>query len=163
MIFRIAISCLIFLFCLVFIVASYVIVPVLLLTSWDGRTTPFGNEKWGKGDTNPGYLRSGYWAAFVWLVMRNPVNNLSTQWLSLKRTSPLIIKGDTNIGDHVKGGFYKIRMGWAWEYYWVKPYNFLGKRCIRMRFGWKIADTLMGESVSYVCSFNPWKPYAGVN
>lgn len=161
---RFFISLLIFIIvCIPFIVIGFPVTAVMLLTKWDGRTTPFGNAKWGKGDLNPAYLKSGYWAAFVWLAYRNPVNNLLSRPMAVKITETRRLKGNAIIGDKIAGGFYSIRMGWKWEYYWIKPYTvFSARRCIRLRFGWKLWQAPWGSKAPYVFAFNPWKLYLGV-
>lgn len=135
--------------------SSIPVVAVLLLTSWDGTSTLFGNAKWGKGETNPTYLKSGYWAAYNWLVLRNPVNNLHSNYLGVKR-SPIVYSGDIGIGDKTYGGSYFIKMGKAWEYYLIKPY---GKRCLRIRMGWKILGN--EPKAAFVFCINPFKKYLG--
>jgi len=51
---------------------QYVVVPILLLTRWNGRTTWFGNEKWGRGHGHFEHHTETYWEEFVWLTYRNP-------------------------------------------------------------------------------------------
>lgn len=161
MIFRILASTLIWLFVVVPMqIISAPVVAIMLLTSWKGYTTPFGNAKWGKGSRNPAWMRSGYWAAFIWLVWRNPVNNLCSLTLAIP-LKEAELHGDPKIGDKIRGGFYYIKMGSAWEYYWIKPYTAFGKRrCIRARIGWKIwgMDT---PTCAFVWAINPFKEYLG--
>jgi hypothetical protein len=142
-------------------VLSAPLVAVLLLTSWDGRTTIFGNAKWGKGEANGAYLKSGYFAAWNWLVIRNPVNNLMSGFLSVKQAG-YIIDGNRSIGEKVRGGSYWCFMGNVWEYYSITPYNFFGRRCIRIRIGWKINGNDVAELAPYVFAFNPIKQYSGI-
>lgn len=146
------------LLCLPALIVSYPIVALLLLTDWNGKTTIFGNSKWGKGDTNPAYLKSGYKAAFLWLAYRNPINNLLYS-LSVKKTNNCIVKGDLGIGDQTYGGWYLIRMGKAWEFYYVKPY--LRKWCIRIRLGWKINEKPEGADCPLVFVLRPIMNYKG--
>jgi len=161
---NISISFFIFLFvCIPAMVISVPVVAVLLLTSWDGRTTIFGNAKWGRANDHFAYPTKGYWQEFNWLVLRNPVNNLAGQFLGVPQR-PYELIGDENIGDKIAGGFYAIHMpledGPAWEYYWIKPYNILDqKRCIRARIGWKIKDNI--GKAAFVFAINPWKKYLG--
>lgn len=136
------------------IVVSYPAVALMLLTAWNGRTTIFGNAKHGYGEDR-GYI--GYWQEFAWLVWRNPVNNLLSDTLAV-RCSKYVLIGDSGIGDKSRGGFYKIIMDGGWEYYWIKPY---GKRCIRLRMGWKIQGKKAGELCEWVLSFNPMHGYSG--
>lgn len=157
-------SFLIFLLCIPAMVASIPVVSILLLTSWDGRSTIFGNAKWGRGNTHPSpdNRTIGYWQEWKWLVWQNPVNNLMAITLAISGKT-YVVSGDEGIGDKLKPGFYAIRMGWAWEYYWIKPYKILGKRrCIRVRLGWKIYGTSRGDLCPYVWAINPFKEYSGV-
>lgn len=135
-------------------ILSIFIVPILLLTKWDGKTTIFGNAKHGRGVDHGAII---YWQQLIWLVFSNPVNNLLSFTLATPCTN-YTIKGDSGIGDATRGGFYKITMGHAWEYYWIKPY---GKRCIRLRIGWKINGKQPMQLCEYVLTFNPLKPYTG--
>lgn len=167
---RLLLSLVVYIFSLPLLIISVPSVAILLLTAWDGRSFFFGNAKWGRGDQNPAWMKSGYWPAFVWLLWRNPLNNFLIFDLSLKQ-KPYTIKGDPGIGEKTNAGFYAIRMGWAWEYYWIIKYTaepWLLKllpsteknRCIRARFGWKINGN-DSPTAPFVCAINPWKPYSG--
>lgn len=138
---------------LIFIICIPIGIPavaILLLTPWSGATTIFGNVKHGKGPI------PYYWNAFCWLAFRNPVNNLLSITLAAPY-EPYSLKGDPDIGDHTKGGSYKISMGKYWEYYLIKPY---GKRCFRMRLGWKI-NQKTGGLCEYVFAIEPFMKYSG--
>lgn len=148
--------------CVPAILISVPVVAVLLLTAWDGRTTIFGNEKWGRANDHFAYPTKTYWEEFNWLVLRNPVNNLHSKYLAITQGF-YKLDGDSEIGDKKKGGFYAIRMGRFWEYYWIKPYTVFGSRhCIRVRVGWKIHGNTVGNDSSFVFAVNPWKTYLGV-
>jgi hypothetical protein len=150
----------IFISCIPVIILGLFVIPILLLTSWDGTTTPWGNARWGKGETNPAWMKTGYWNNFVWLALRNPDNNYDTTTLAINK-KPYTWQGNLVIGDQIAPGFYAIAMGWAWEYYWIYKYNFLGARCIRIRFGWKINGATT-PTVPFVFAINPWANYGGV-
>lgn len=137
---------------------QFPIVALLLLTKWDGRSTIFGNEKWGRGENHYSHPTVGYWQQFVWLTLRNPTNNLCAITLACYRTQNISSTGDLNIGDKIAGGHYYIKMGRAWEYYLIVPY---GRHCIRVRLGWKIAGKNVGELCGYVLVINPFMPYSG--
>lgn len=140
---------------------SVPVVALNLIDGWDGRDTIFGNDKWGKGELNPAYMKSGYWAAFVWLVWRNPVNNLLSFTLAAPMQPYHLKYGNPNIGDKIHGGWYFVRMGFFWEYYIIFPYMFLGKKyCIRIRIGWKILANPSNRA-PFVLVFNPCKKYLG--
>lgn len=129
---------------------SPIAIAILLLTSWDGRTTWFGNAKHGsKGIT--------YWQRFKWLVLQNPVYNLLGITLAVP-CKQYVITGDAEIGDHTHGGKYNVSMSNAWEIYWIKSY---GKHCIRFRAGWKINGKTAGDLCEWVLTFNPLQTYTG--
>lgn len=146
--------------CLPCIIVSIPVVAYLLHTPWDGLTTIFGNAKWGRGTAHPTYKAVGFWQEFIWLVWRNPVNNLMAIYLGVAHKPSYWLEGKPDIGDKIAAGFYQARMGWAWEYYWIKPYTVFGsKRCVRVRIGWKIYNN--PGRASYVFAINPWKVYLG--
>jgi hypothetical protein len=160
MLIRLLISLVIYLLCWPFIVLGFPIVALLLLTSWSGRTTIFGNQKHGMAVDHPAYQAKTYWDKFLWLAWRNPVNNLF-HFLGCWHNPALIkTKGDLGIGDKTRGGFYYQTMGMVWSIYWVKPYTIGSeRRCVRLRAGWKIDG---GKGIcDFVFVFNPWKEYAG--
>lgn len=143
--------------CVPAIALSVPAVALLLKTSWDGRSTIFGNAKWGRANNHPSYPTKGWWQEFKWLVYRNPVNNLMTKTLAVDTShEDYILTGDSGIGDKTHGGFYKVKLGKFWEYYWIKPY---GTRCIRVRIGWKIYNSDL--PAAFVFAINPWKEYLG--
>lgn len=155
------ISFIIWLATLPIFILSFIVVPLLLITKWDARSTVFGNFKWGRATDHYLYpTRNNYWREFVWLVLRNPIYNFDAVNLAVNQ-KPYTLVGDPEIGDKLKGGFYRVKMGWAWEYYWIKPYTLNGqRRCIRLRIGWKIAgnDT---PTAQFVFSVNPIRKYLG--
>lgn len=131
-------------------------VAVLLLTKWDGRSTIFGNKLYGRGNTHPTHATQGYWQELLWLTVRNPINNLLADFAAIKTASLLI--GNEAIGDKIAGGKYQVIMVKAWEFYYIKPY---GKRCVRVRLGWKIQGKQLGEICPMVFVINPVMPYTG--
>lgn len=141
------------------ILVSNIVVPIMLFTKWDGKTTIFGNAKWGRANNHFAYATKGYWQEFNWLVLRNPVNNLVGRTLAVTRRAAHVI-GNPNIGDKIAGGFYRVTMGKYWEYYWIKPYNLFGRRCIRVRIGWKIYNS--DTPSAFVFAINPFKAYIGI-
>jgi hypothetical protein len=154
-------SALIWLFvCLPLIIISVPVVAVMLLTKWSGYTTLFGNEKWGRGHDHFEFATKTYWQEFNWLVLRNPVNNLHSQFLSVAQ-SLYRLEGNYPIGDKVAGGRYFIKMNSAWEFYYIKPYTVFGShRCVRLRAGWKIESNDKPRA-SFVFAINPVKSYQG--
>lgn len=90
--------------------ASFVIVPLMLLTKWDGKTTWFGNFKYGRGDTHYKAPSEGkYWRQVRFLCIRNPVSNFGKQVLAVK-AAPWVWLHDHKI----IGRFY-------WKYGWKLP------------------------------------------
>ena len=139
-------------------VIGYPLVAILLLTKWNARSTWWGNAKHGKGESRG---CDTPWKQYLWLVWRNPVNNL----LSFTLAAPCVahvVNGDATIDDDSHGGFYSITTISAWEYYWIKPYTlFESRRCIRMRLGWKINGKQPGDLCEFVLTLNPVKQYFG--
>jgi hypothetical protein len=147
------------LICAMLLPLQYIVVPILLLTKWDGYTTWFGNNKHGRGNKHFEHTTKGFWQEFLWLTYRNPINNLMN---SFGVTCQYIqgVKGNPNIGDKIAGGWYFLRMGKYWEFYYVKPY--LKKHCVRVRLGWKIAGKNVGELCPMVFAIRPIQNYSGV-
>lgn len=79
-------STLIFIFTqLPVILVSCYAVPLMLLTNWNGRTTWFGNHKYGRGDTHYKAPSEGkFWKQYRFLCIRNPVSNFGKQVLAVK-------------------------------------------------------------------------------
>ena len=139
---------------------QYVIVPILLLTRWNGRTTWFGNEKWGRGHGHFEHHTETYWEEFVWLTYRNPINNLMNRFGATYMWPISIPYGNPQIGDKVAGGWYFARMGKFWELYVIIPYP--GKKhCVRIRLGWKIVGKKPGELCPMVVAIRPIQNYYG--
>lgn len=141
-----------------FLPTQYIAVPILLLTKWDGRSTWWGNSKWGRGTTNPAHSIQGYWQEFVWLTYRNPINNLLN---SFGKPAPesYVLTGNPNTGDQTEGGAYAIIADGMWEFYYVRPY--LKKYCVRIRLGWKIHGKQPGELCPMVFVIRPIQNYYG--
>ena len=144
---RYALYTLVFIFS---IILSFPVVAILLLTTWDGRTTIFGNKKHGRGNNHFSTPTRGYWQEFRWLTIRNPVNNLC-ELLAAPYSTP-IVTGRTDIIDQRNEGSYHITMGRYWEYGLIK---FYGSRCFRVRLGWKILGNQDG-TCDYVLSIVPF-------
>lgn len=62
---------------------SFVIVPFMLLTKWDGRTTWLGNFKWGRGEAHYKYPADTFWRQWWFLCIRNPVSNFGKHVLAV--------------------------------------------------------------------------------
>jgi len=93
------------------VVLSFIVVPILCLTKWDGKTTWFGNFKYGRGDTHYKAPSGGiYWKQIRFLCIRNPVSNFGKHVLSL----PDALGWPWLNDQHVVGTFY-------WMYGWKNP------------------------------------------
>ena len=57
------------------VILSLPVVAVLLLTSWDGSTTIFGNSKYPRGHGNPHLVHDNWLGQWIFLCFRNPVSN----------------------------------------------------------------------------------------
>jgi len=97
------------------VILSFLVVPFLCLTKWDGKTTWFGNFKYGRGDTH--YKAPSnweYWKQVRFLCIRNPVSNFGKQVLSVKEGGLKAVGGPWLIDRHVVGRLY-------WMYGWKNP------------------------------------------
>lgn len=135
---------------------------------------PWGNEDHGNDGDEFWIVKkgagTGWWASYQWLALRNPTFNFSKYKLGLTSTGhttyvgvpPLDAAGNSQIGDKKGGGWSWVRMGWAWEFYYIKPYTIFGQRkCIRFRAGWKLFNKTKGESCQFVCAPTPYMTYEG--
>lgn len=143
---------------------AYPCLAVLLLTKWDGTSFYFGNTKYPRSKAATHYAAPTggvYWKELLWYGWRNPVYNLKAHYLSIPMKA-YTVKGNEDIGDKKRPGFYAIRMGWAWEYYWIyKYYAFKSWRCVRVRIGWKISNNTT-PTAEQVFVPNPIMPYRGI-
>lgn len=74
----------------------------------------------------------------------------------------LVNKGDPETSDAKKAGYiFQYDENGTWEYYLVKPYSFKKDKCLRIRFGWKIADGLVGtgSKMMLATSIGVWKDF----
>jgi hypothetical protein len=148
--------------------ATIIALPLLavaLLTKWDGTTFFFGNSKYTREKAATHYAaptEGKYWKEFCWYGLRNPVYNLGAHYFAIIMKPDYKVTGRTDIGDKIRPGFYAIKMGWAWEYYWIYKYYVFGRwLCIRLRFGWKINGN-NGMSAEQCFVPNPVMPYRGI-
>lgn len=89
---------------------SLLIVPFMLKTKWDGKTTWFGNFKYGRGDTHYKAPSEGkYWKQYRFLCIRNPVSNLGKLVLAVDN-KPWVWMEDRQV--------YKAL---HWKYGWKTP------------------------------------------
>lgn len=58
------------------------VVWALLLTSWDGRTTWFGNFLYGRNGNHHVPANPTFWQQWIFLAIRNPVSNFGKFTLS---------------------------------------------------------------------------------
>jgi len=97
------------------VLLSFLVVPFMCLTKWNGKTTWFGNFKYGRGDDHYKAPSAGvYWKQVRFLCIRNPVSNFGKQVLSVKEGSLNAI-GGAWLNDHlVVDRLY-------WMYGWKNP------------------------------------------
>lgn len=93
------ISTLIFLFAwLPMVFLSLFVVPFMLLTKWDGKTTWFGNFKHGRGDEHYYAPSEGkYWKQLRFLVIRNPVSNYGKRVLAVSAVTKWVWLEDKQV------------------------------------------------------------------
>lgn len=93
------------------VLISFIVVPIMCLTKWDGKSTWFGNFKYGRGDTHYKAPSNGqYWKQVRFLCIRNPASNFGKRVLSVSESAtwPWLID------QHIYNNFY-------WMYGWKNP------------------------------------------
>ncbi len=92
------------------VLVGFVVVPFMLRTKWDGKTTWWGNFKYGRGDTHYKKPSKGiFWRQWMFLCLRNPASNFGKRVLSVK-DAPWVWLYDA----HVIGNLY-------WKFGWKDP------------------------------------------
>lgn len=135
-----------------------VVVPLLLLAGWSGTTGPFGNRK----HTAETPRWTGFWSAWHYLAIRNPVSNFSHDDLSavIDPAEPAAIWGFTGASDAGVEGWYYIEVGTAFEFRYVT--RTLPGKCLEMRLGWKINGLLEKQGhqrAAFVFRANPVRDF----
>lgn len=88
-------------------VISHPFVLVALHTKWDGKTTIFGNFKYGRGDDHYEAPSNGeYWKQYRFLCWRNPVSNFGKFQLAVK-DAPWVWLHDV--------GYKRVRLLYGWK------------------------------------------------
>ena len=123
-----------------------------LLWLWD-------NAKYGCNGGNFWLRENGentsFWAKYQWLALRNPTYNSSQFVLGYISSGIYTIEGNKDVTRSGVAGYYWAREGWHWEYHLIKPFTVLGlSLCFKFRAGWKLANKVAGERVSFV--FTVW-------
>lgn len=109
-----------------------------------------GDSKWKK------FLRRTAW---LW---RNKGYTFDHDVCGRVIGNTLVNKGDPETSDAKKAGYiFQYDENGTWEYYLVKPYSFKQDKCLRLRFGWKIADGLVGTGARMMLatSIGIWKDF----
>lgn len=109
-----------------------------------------GDSKWKK------FLRRTAW---LW---RNKGYTFDHDVCGRVIGNTLVNKGDPETSDAKKAGYiFQYDENGTWEYYLVKPYSFKKDKCLRLRFGWKIADGLVGtgSKMMLATSIGIWKDF----
>lgn len=120
---------------------------------------------------NPAWLKicgsreatRGYWRRLQWLAWRNPASNWGRMVLGARlKQDARAIRGDFSVGNGVldHAGYLYARSGWLWEHYIVFVWPGT-RRCLRLRFGWKLSGRKAGENASWVFSLLPTKRFEG--
>lgn len=104
-----------------FIVGIFII-PLKLMTGWDGTTGVFGNRKHTATDQR----WTGFWSAWHYLAWRNPISNYSHDILAmaidpLQDTDIWGFTGTTDGPAKVKGWYFILTPMGAWEMRIVWP------------------------------------------
>lgn len=90
-------------------IVSIFVVPFMLRSKWDGKTTWFGNFKWGRGEEHYNYPAKTRWRQWVFLCIRNPISNFGKQVLAVKEA------------DWVWLHDQQIYKRFHWKYGWKTP------------------------------------------
>lgn len=88
------------------ILISFVVVPFMLRSKWDGRTTWFGNFKWGRGEEHYNYPAKTRWRQWIFLCIRNPVSNFGKQVLAVKEADWVWLHDV---------GYKRVRIKYGWK------------------------------------------------
>jgi hypothetical protein len=92
------------------VLLSFAVVPIMCLTNWDGKTTWFGNFKYGRGDTHYKAPSNGkYWLQLRFLCIRNPVSNFG-KWVLSVVDAPWVWLIDA-----------KVYKNFYWKFGWKGP------------------------------------------
>lgn len=114
----------------------------------------------------------GWWARYVYIAWRNPVNYFDYLTMGLLWNSSAIYTkydpSEDDIGDTTRAGLRHIEVMQDkknyYEYYWIYQYPFKKYVCMRFRLGWKIKDknNPPGSVSQWVFVISPWHNYSGV-
>lgn len=113
--------------------------------------------------------QEGYWARYIWLAFRNPINYVGYKVLGFQFDgTEMYYNYDSkqfDIGDTSREGIRTIELmkneKIFYEYYIIKKWS--QTKCLRIRLGWKIKDNLnpIGSWCQWVFVFQIWKDYSG--
>ena len=121
--------------------------------------------------------KEGWWARYLWLAWRNPCNYFGYFHLSFifNKTGKYTVcdpsQFDVGNTTGARAGYRYIeyvQVGITspsdtyYEYYWIMKWS--AKKCLRIRFGWKIGDNKnpIGSYCQWVACFQPYIDYSGV-
>lgn len=108
------------------------------------------NSKWGK------FKRRTAW---LW---RNKAYRFDYEVLGLPIGMCLYHVGNPEVSSEgIEGWLFQWNEEYTWELYIVKRYPFNPKKCLRIRFGWKLDDTQVGkDSIMMIAnSVGLWKTF----
>ncbi len=123
-------------------------------------------------------IDKGWWARYVWLAWRNPLNYFHYHHLGLHWNGHEVYlrhnPDEDNVGDSTNDhpGLRHIEVEQIddlgnrhtyFEYYWIYVYPFNKKVCFRFRLGHKISDldNPAGSISQWVYVISPWKKFSG--
>lgn len=89
------------------VILGLFILPILLLTSWDGKTTWWGNYLYGREGNHHMPDCPDFWDRWWFLGIRNPASNFGKFTLSLPFDSSIAWLEES----HLFGSWY-IKYGW---------------------------------------------------
>lgn len=147
-----------FLIFIPFQLLGLLVVPIAILTNWPSIFWPWNNQDHPVDGGNFWKNKCGdtFWCKYQWFALRNPCFNLGRLFSVSGR--PYKHVGDLEVGDKSSGGSYWVFSSPFFEYYLIKPY---GKRCLRIRFGWKLYKKPLGKPADFCFVVNPFQPYLG--
>ena len=120
----------------------------------------WGNDKYGamgnKTQVGEFFSTTSFMAQLIWLAWDNPAYNLHNySWFAPVLVAEKIY-GTVDVNDaQGKAGCQLVLCGWLAGFYWIVPYG--NNRCLRIRLGYKIGNTLKRSGLSVL--INPYNRF----
>lgn len=160
-------------------VIGLIIIPFILLCIGDNPKFPScfkwldNFDHWGDRDTSTydAIIKSGFWARYNFIALRNPLNYFGYAVLGIQVTdTPIVVESNEHytVGDSSgkESGFLYQDVDYGvhrvYEYYYI--YKFSPTKCFRFRMGYKIGDpksNKIGSYIEQVLVIQPYKSYTG--